>query len=158
MNFDMKKFAAAKWTPRSVAVPTPDLKPWFKEGVAAAVTIRNLDGPEIARANEIASQASAGRMEAVVEALTGGNAEVAEAVKEILGTSDRVPADHLRRLELLQIGCVEPVFDLRSAQSLAKHLPTTFLILTNKILELTGLGSEPGKPKGSGKKKGSGPQ
>ncbi len=153
---NIKKFSASKWKHRTDTVQTPELAPWCAEDEKAECIVRNLDAVELACANEAAGQAS--KRAAIAEGLAGRGAEITDAIRQFIGAAGDAPADHVRRLELLQLGSVKPVFDLPAAMHLATNLPATFMLLTNRILELTGMGAEPGKPKGSGKSRASEPQ
>jgi hypothetical protein len=64
-----------------------------------------------------------------------------------------VPADISRRIEMLTAGAVNPALGAANrdvAVKLAESFPGVFYALTNAIINLTGQGSEPGKPRRSG--------
>ena len=104
------------------------------------------------RANEVANKND--NTKAVLEAVLSANsAEVKKAVSEITGRGDSVPMDMAKRIEYLQTGSVEPTCNLDLALKIFKEKPYVFLELTNVISELTSIGSQPGKPKPSGKTK-----
>ena len=81
-------------------------------------------------------------LEALSKNHTGGTVE---AVQHLTGLDGNVPMDIALRLELLIAGSVDPVCDIELAVKLNMAFPTEFLILTKKIMRLTGLGHEPGK-------------
>lgn len=146
--FDRAAFTAAPLAARTASVPVPDLQPWF--GDAEPVwQVRGLTGEEIARANE--APARLARLATAVEALASVQAdEQADAIKTLLGVSDAVPDDIAKRIDHLIAGSVEPAIDREIAIRLFQHFPVVAFSLTNKILELTGQGAQPGKAPGSG--------
>ncbi|WP_027714896.1 hypothetical protein [Desulfuromonas sp. TF] len=148
MAFDTKKFTAAKWGDRTEAVPVPDLAAFFAEGDKAVIVVRALAGEELARANAAAENAR--RALAVAEGLAAGSEEIAAGIRELLGMGEDTPADFARRLAILEQGAVEPKLERAGALTLARNHGALFYLLTQKILELTALGRQPGKPGGSG--------
>ena len=92
-------------------------------------------------------------MIAAVEAISGSKKDKITAIKKIIGTSDGLTEDTARRTEALSIGSVEPECDLDLASLIRDRFPITFRKITDTIFLLTGQGAEPGKLKGSGKKK-----
>lgn len=149
MSFDKKKFDQAKFIDRTEAVPVPNLKAFYKEGEAPVWVVRGLSGEEWARANEAATKKE--NLLSYVEAVAAGGKEQAAAIKEILGISGETPAELCKRLDMFVAGSVDPKIDRPFAVKMAKNYPMEFYTLTNKIMSLTGMGREPGKPKGSGK-------
>jgi hypothetical protein len=151
MDFDVNKFASTSFKRREEDVPVPDLREWFKglkEGENPVWRVRGLTGEELARVNEASVRNR--NKNAVIEALNSDKSEkVTDAIKELIGTSERVPDDLARRLEMLTIGSVAPECSHQVAVKLAEAFPVEFYELTTKITTLTGLGSEPGKPKRS---------
>jgi len=73
-----------------------------------------------------------------------------EAFAAILGTGDDVPDDLVKRYEHLIAGSVSPPCDRELAIKLFATFPVVAFQLSNKILELTGLGADSGKAPGSG--------
>ena len=84
----------------------------------------------------------------------GGFKSLNVTVRKTLGLStDDVPADVSRRIEMLSIASVSPRLGTEHrevAVKLAEAFPTVFYNLTNQILTLTGQGAAVGKPKRSG--------
>lgn len=151
MGFDAQKFAGTAFRRREEEVPVPDLRAWFT-GLADEETpawrVRGLTGAELAAVNE--AQSRNRNKSAVVEALhSDKSAHVTDAIRELIGTGDSVPDDLARRMEMLVIGSVDPECPANVAVKLAEAYPVEFYELTTKITRLTGLGSEPGKPKRS---------
>ncbi|WP_136247932.1 hypothetical protein [Halomonas borealis] len=162
MEFDISKFTSTSFTPREEDVPVPDLAAFFsgtpekdESGNAKPPLwrVRGLTGAELAKANE-AVQMNRNRV-AIAEALAAGkDQQLTEALRELIGNGDAVPDDTAKRIEMLTIGSVSPGCTGQLAVKLAEAFPIEFTQLTNKIMQLTGLGGEPGKPKrSSGTKK-----
>lgn len=151
MQFDADKFASAAFKRREEDVPVKDLAAWFKgtkEGETPVWRVRGLTGEELARVNE--AQARNRNKSAIIEALSSDKQEkMTDAIKELIGTGNSVPDDLARRIEMLTIGSVAPECTHQVAVKLAEAFPVEFYELTTKITQLTGLGSEPGKPKRS---------
>lgn len=155
MPFDIAKFTAAKFSPRTEAIPVPGLGAFFPEGEAPAVTVRGLTGPELGRCKEAAARNR--DVAALLEGLLGGErAEKVQALREMVHGPE-VPDDVAQRMEMLALGSVEPRLDHAAAVKIAECFPIEFYQLTNTILRLTGQGRQPGKPGGSGNAPTSGP-
>ena len=148
MSFDPQRFSQAPLAPRTAEVAVPDLAPWFGPGEKPVWIVRGLTGDDIARASEAADKAA--KIRAAVQALLGGGEGRREAFAAILGVGDDVPDDLIKRYEHLMSGSVEPKCDRELAIKLFAAFPVVAFQLTNKILELTGLGADPGKAPGSG--------
>lgn len=154
---DVEAFMQAQLAPRQEEVPVPELAEWFAKGQAPVWVVRGLAGAELGRANEAADNGGE-RLRTAVAALAGEGTEKASALKALLGVSDdEVPKDISRRIELLTWGSVAPALGANGrdvAVRLAEAFPVTFYTLTNRILNLTGKGSEPGKAKRSSRTQG----
>lgn len=145
MSFDLNRFRATSLTPRQAVVAVPDLAHWYG-GAEPVWTVRGLTGEEIARANE-ANQRTA-MIASAVEALAsaaGSKADQTEAMKTLIGYGTETPADLAKRFDHLVAGSVEPQIDREIAVRLFMAYPIVAYTLTNKILELTGLGPDLGK-------------
>ncbi|MDR5867302.1 hypothetical protein [Halomonas koreensis] len=162
MEFDISKFTGATFTPREEDVQVPGLKAFFtgepekddKGNPKPPVwRVRGLKGAELAKANE-AVEMNRNRS-AIAEALASGkDQKITEALRELIGNGEKVPDDTAKRIEMLTLGSVSPECSGQLAVKLAEAFPIEFTQLTNKIMQLTGLGGEPGKPKrSSGKTK-----
>jgi hypothetical protein len=140
MGFDVQKFQGASFKDRTAEVPVEDLKGFFGDKDKAIWTVRGLTGEELAFARDAEERARS--VNALVEGLAGkGAGAKVKVIKDELGLSDdKAPADYIRRLEILKYGSVDPEIDKPTSVKLAANYPTTFYLLTNKILELTGLG------------------
>lgn len=140
MGFDAGKFSSAKLAPRTQDVPVPDLAAWFGDD-KPVWTVRGLTGNEVAKARQASE--SRRRESAFAAALANGSkSELIAEVQAAIGRGDDVEPDLARRLEMLTLGSVEPACTLDVAVRLAEHFPTTFYQLTDRILQLTGLGSD----------------
>ena len=91
--------------------------------------------------------------ERLFESLMSGNSEkVIEKVKELVGRTGDKPQSVAKRIYHLHFGTADPPgCKFEVAAKLCDTFPVLFLELTNKILELSGQGFEPGKPEPSGK-------
>ena len=148
MSEALQKFLQATMQPReaTVKVSPPEACEWFGK----AWKVRGLTAAELARAREAGERGEA--LKSLVQAMAG-DGDKAKAIRDAMGLSDeQIPADISRRIEMLTHGSVEPKLgaDLREvAVKVAESYPTLFYELTNRILELTGSGAEPGKRKRS---------
>jgi len=164
MEFNLDKFSGTDFHPREADVPVPDLKAFFS-GTAEkdddgkdkppAWRVRGLTGPELARVNE-SQQRNRDRNAIAQGLLSGKDAQVTDAVRELIGDGDSVPDDIAKRLEMLVVGSVNPEISHSVAVRLCTAYPIEFYQLTTRITQLTGQGSEPGKPKRSSSSKTSG--
>ena len=146
---DLQKFMTAKFQPRTAELAVPELSDFFPKGVKPVWTVRGLNSNELARTREAGENHDA--IKSLVSALAG-QGDKAKAIQDTLGLSeDEVPADVSRRIEVLRYGSLSPdIREMRDvAVKLAENYPVTFYLLTSKVQELTGQGSEVGKPKGS---------
>lgn len=143
MSFDINRFRCAALAPRQATIPVPDLEHWFGDTRPEWI-IRGLTGEEIARANE--SNQRGILIASAVEALasTAASSQV-EAIKTLIGYGAETPADLAKRFDHLVAGSVEPQIDREIAVRLFTSYPIVAYTLTNKILELTGMGPELGK-------------
>jgi len=154
MGFKLKEFSKAKFEARTATVPVPALAEFFGEGDKPEFTVRGLTGEEMARVNE--AQSKSKNIAAVIAAIASQTqSEKVRGLKESLGLSDDMPTDLARRIEMLALGCVDPVLDVQSASKLFKVAPVDGYNLTNEILRLSGQGMTVGEPKASGKTKAS---
>ncbi len=130
----------------------PELKPFF-DGDNPVWKVRGLTGQELGRANDAADRNK--KIASVVEGITArSHKKIAKAVRQTIDPD--TPQDVAKRLEHLILGSLDPECDLELALKICERFPVEFYAITNKILELTGLGHMPGKPKPSGKTQKSG--
>lgn len=152
MSFDINKFQNAKFEQRIESVKMEVLKDFFDPKDDPVFKVRNLTGEEVGLVN-LAVQKNK-NVSAILDGLLSNVArEQVEAIKQTIGasTDNRAPDDIARRLEVIQLGSIDPKIDLILAKKLCTNFPIEFYDLTNTILRLTGLGSELGKSKPSGK-------
>jgi len=149
MPFDVKQFKKTKFTTRKEEVSVPDLSAYFSEDENPVWVVRGLTGQELGQTKDAAARNR--NISAIVEALdSGSKTKKVQGVKKALGI-DEVPQDIAERIEQLVIGSIEPCCDTDLALMLCERFPVEFYSLTNKILQLTGKGMTPGKPKSFGK-------
>lgn len=144
MGFDSKAFMKAKFTTRTEKVRVVDLACFFGEEDQPLWEVRGLTGKELGKANETAAKNDT--ISAIVSGLGSViPSEIEGTLKELF--SKDTPQDVAKRIELLQMGSVNPVCPLDLALRLCKNFPAEFYQLTNKIIELTGKGSQQAKKK-----------
>ena len=146
MTFDLERFRGASLAPRQATVPVPDLAPFFAEGAEPVWIVKGLTGEEIARCNESSTRHAV--VTAAVQALANSaaaKADTVEALQSLLGFGTDVPEDLAKRFDHLTFGSVSPAIDRALAVKLFAAYPIVAYTLTNKILELTGLGPDVGK-------------
>lgn len=146
--FDAQRFVANPCAARTVDLAVPDLKPWFDADEDPVWVVRGLTGEEWARANEATDRTA--RLRAALDSLIGAGVARREAMATVLGTSDDLPDDLVKRYELMIFGSVAPTADRELAIKLFREFPVVGYQITTKILELTGMGADPGKLPGSG--------
>ena len=149
--FDIKTFSQEKFTPRTHDVAVPDLKKWFKNDSKPVWKVRGLTGKEVGMTKESAAKnkSVAGILEMLKSAKVTDQTQALESVFNL--GSKNTPDNIAERIDQLVMGSLEPKCDTDLAVKLCERFPVEFYAITNKILELTGKGMEPGKPKGSGK-------
>lgn len=145
MPFDVQRFTSARWEPRTERVPVPDLAEWFGEDEEAVFVVRGLSGPELGRCTEAVTR-NRDRAALAEGLLSADDGERIQALRETLGVGTAVPDDIAKRLEMLELGSVEPKMDHGSVVKFCEAFPVEFYQLTTIILRLTGRGHQPGKP------------
>lgn len=127
-GFKREAFAAAVFTPRVITLTLPDLAAWF-DG-PPEWTVRGLTAAECARGDALA---------------LGGRAKLAAAMATVNGSaparSPDWPVAIALRIEYLIAGSIEPAIDYPLACRLSDNYPVEFMLLTTKIVELTGAGA-----------------
>lgn len=147
MSFDAKAFSRAKFEARTATVEVPELAE-YNAGSPVPFVVRGLTGNELYHVKGAAERD--GQVKALIDAVTGSGKEQVKAIRDAFGLSDELHAEHVKRLEMLIVAAVDPTVDRPMAVKLAAAYPVAFGRLTDKILELTGMGQVPGKQKGSG--------
>lgn len=149
MSFNVDKFQQTSFTQRKEAVPVKELKPFFDGEGEPIWTVRGLNGEELALIDEAEEKAK--NLLAMTTAMVGADQkEKVEALREMVGVSEKTPISLIRRLEILILGSVEPKVDRQLAVKLAECYPMEFKLLYLTILKLSGKGKVPGKLPGSG--------
>lgn len=144
MPFDLDAFEAAQFAPRTDSVSVPALAEFFPDGEDPIFEVRGLNSNELNKADSAAkTQRTLGSVaEAVAQ---GGRKQVAE-IRKAMGLGDATPAEVAKRQEMLVAGCISPPISLPIAAKIAENFPIEFLLVTNKISELTGQGASLVKP------------
>lgn len=143
--FNVNGFNKARFAPRTAAVPVPALADFFNEGEAVEFEVRSLSGNEMAVCNDAMTRRANISMIISAMRLTG---EHKEMLDRLLGGTDELPPEIAKRLEMLNL--VFPGIGYPAWIKVCDAFPIAFYELTNKILELTGLGKALEKPKPSG--------
>lgn len=153
MPFKADAFRNAKFEYRTATLDEraiPGLKGWFEGEVAWVV--RGLTFDEIRKCQEISTAGSdivAMLAKAVSDPKKGRNAD---AIRQALGFGGDVHKETRLRIEHLVTCSVDPAIDNQIAAQLQKAFPMEFRVITDKILELTGLGQiQAGESKASGR-------
>ena len=143
MSFDLNRFRTASLAPRQESIAVPDLAFFFGEGVPVVWLVRGLTGEEIARSNNSSERVKL--FAATVDALaSAARSDQSDALKAMMGVTD-VPEDLAKRFDHLTFGSIDPKISREDAVKLFASYPVVAYTLTNKILELTGLGPDLGK-------------
>lgn len=143
MSFDVEMFRHAEFSHRKAQISVPNLTPFFPDGGPPIWTVRGLSGEEIARSNE-SSARNAGIAAALYNSISG-KTNIIEAIELLIGYRPDVPEDLAKRIEHMSFGSVSPVLDRPLVVKLFAVYPAEAYILSQKIIELTGLGAELGK-------------
>jgi hypothetical protein len=69
-----------------------------------------------------------------------------QAIRAAIVLTGDTPGEIAKRVEMLVTGSVTPKIEHATAAKLAENFPIEFLMLTNAITELTGMGFDMGKP------------
>lgn len=146
--FDESKYKKAALVPRTEDVNVPELAPFFK-GKNTVWKVRGLTGLELHRVKDSAE--SRDIINAAINAFCGTKSEQAEAFKTAFALDDKTPEEYSKYIEIISIGSVEPAVSRETVVKMAAEFYATVKTLAEKILQLSALGHEPGKPKGSGK-------
>lgn len=141
--FDLNRFEQAKFESKKARVAVEALAPFFDEGEAPEWEVRGLTASELHTALEAEKRQSS--IDSIVKAIAT-KADQAKAIRQALGIAGDTPGEIAKRLEILVAGSVSPKIELSAAVKLAEAFPIEFLMLTNKISELTGQGADLVKP------------
>lgn len=149
MPFNSDKFDGAAYRARTEAVSVPALASFFDKGEEPEIIVKGLDGMEAAAMRAAPDTHRTQAALALVQDPSASVPDKAGALSDIfkLGST---PAEASKHIELLVIGVVEPKITRHTAVKLYSEFNPTAIVLVSKILELSALGHEPGKPKRSG--------
>lgn len=139
--FDKAGFMKASFIPRTEEVPLNIDTKWGENGdQKPTITIRGLTASEIALCNEAAMGNQS--VDSIIKAIATTQDRV-NAIKDAAGIPNGdVPVDTKKRITQLKLGAVEPEFNDEEAVKFAEVYPVDFIILTNKIAILSGLGMD----------------
>ena len=144
--FDISAFSREKYEPReaeiSFKIPVPGSG--SPEPVEQVFVVKGLTAEELAKIDQIVDNNKnlQALLDAVVRADSGDIKARLDAIKDLAGMSNDVPASHVKKLAIFRAGCVNPEFGQADAVKFAKVHPIEFIIISNKIYELTGLGQQ----------------
>ena len=151
MGFDSKAFMSTHFVPREedFQITAPELIKFFGEKDNHFFKLRGLTGYEIGRVNEKVDNMPL-RLKMFEKLIAGRSEEQIKAFEKIAGISKETPTEIARRIEHLVISAIDPPADYQFATKLCEDFGIEFYAITNKILEISGKGHVPGKPKPSG--------
>lgn len=146
--FDRERFKTHAYSDRTATVTVQVLAGFFGDA-APEFIVRGLSFDELARTETAANQQKT--LVALVDALAAANQrDITQQMRELMGRGDNLQPQTIRRQQMLVIGAVSPEIDDHVAAKIAENFPVEFKELTDKIIELTGLGRTPGKSPPSG--------
>ena len=140
MGFDINKFENTSFKERTAEIKVPELKNFFGEDEPTVWIVRGVNAEELARVNE--AVAANKDMASIISAISSNiSKDKVDGIKNLMGLQgDSVPADIVRRIAMITAGSVSPVLPQDLVVKLGNSLPTTFYKISNKIIELTGMG------------------
>lgn len=147
MGFDLQKFGAANFKPRTKTVPVPELAAFFGPDETPEWIVRALSASELAQAE---NEAVMSQDDAVRAAIEGAAADakgtqasgMVAAILQFFGAEGRVPKTTVRRMAYLRLGSVDPKPDHTDCVRISEQFGVVFLRLTNAIEDLTAQGNE----------------
>jgi hypothetical protein len=145
MGIDIKKFRTAKFEERTEKIKVDQLKSFFPKGEKPVWTIRTITGEEMYFVRA-AVEKSRNIEEVLTQLVSGSSKQKAEAAIKALGLDEKeLPEDYIRRLHVLKYGSLDPnlkddVEGLEVCKKIAETHPTLFNTLTDRIMQITGLG------------------
>jgi hypothetical protein len=145
MGIDIKKFKTAKFKDRTEEIKVDQLKSFFPKEDKPVWIIRAITGEEMYFVRAAVEKSR--NIEQVLSQLVSGTSkQKAEAAVKVLGLDEKdLPEDYIRRLHILRYGSIDPnlrdeVEGLEICKKIAQTHPTLFNTLTDRIMQLTGLG------------------
>jgi len=145
MGFNINKFETSTFNERTFNVDVPELIDFFDKDDKLEWVVRGLNAEELAIVNDaVDTNNNIGDILSAITSQDGSNKM--DAIKDLIGlSSDNVPSDIVRRFAMLTKGSVNPECPQSIAVKLGQSHPTVLYKLTNKIIELTGLGQKLGE-------------
>lgn len=144
MSFDIAAFSTAVLDPREDIVRVEELACFFSDGDDPVFRVRGLTGEEMYRVAD--ERRSSELRAAVADALAGGQrAEVASALREVIGIGESVPEAMAVAISKVFFGIVEPKLDRDQIVRLFAGLPNVAVRLMSAIDKLSGQGPDLGK-------------
>jgi hypothetical protein len=142
VTFNVKKFMSENFSYREKEIEgvEPDLKNYnYGKKGKAKFKVRGLTGIELATVRDAVSQNQ--DIESLIEML-GSNIsrDKVDAFKDAFGMSGKAPADWVRRVAILRLGCVDPEMQQDEVVKFGETFPITFSKLTDEIMILSGQG------------------
>ena len=113
------------------------LADFFGDGEEPCFVIKGLTASELQKALDASSKQST--VDSIVKAISSSKDQI-DAIRKAIGLTTETPAEIAKRSEMLVMGCVEPKLNHAEVAKLAEAFPIEFFDLTNKIVNLTGLG------------------
>jgi len=145
-RFNGHRFSHADLKHRIQEVEVPALRAWFDnlaEDEVPVLHIRGLSYEELARADLAATRGQQAIGQVIAILSEGKGEELEDTLRNIMGVGKDAPEQLIKRIQYLAMGCEE--MNEESAMKFSVHFSVEFGEITNKILALTGKGSEPGK-------------
>ena len=141
---------------RTAYVPVPELRPFFEikepsrkdEKGSLVFKVRGLNGEELYFRERFYNDEHKMILEGIQEGLIQSNQfKLSEAIVKVVGTkasgeNELNPAELEAKKYVVASGVIEPRMDVARVCNIMYHHPLVFRRLADKILELTGLGSE----------------
>ena len=157
MAFNVKKFTQTEMEPRTFDFPIPnvakELPDCFENGEKPVWKIQGIGSVELGMAEQ--AIANVDIKEKIISGLTALNSEdVANQIRELIGAKSNDPTasppDHIaKRIFYLVYGALDPKCDFEDARKFCDRFPTEFLSITQKILDISGMGYQKKKLKSS---------
>jgi len=143
MPFNIDRFDATKFEPRTAEVRVDALAAFFDEGEEPLWKVRGMTATELYKTVDARNRQES--TVAIVKAIAN-NVDQVTAVRKALGLTSDVPGEIVKRLEMIVMASLSPTIELPTAVKLAESFPIEFMLITNQITELTGRGADTVKP------------
>lgn len=153
MGFDGKKFSDVKFEQRTTEIEVKELAAFFNVDEKPVFKVRGLSGKELGVIDQLVKGNFDSARLTVIKALISEAAkDKIDGIAEIVGGNEEVAVETRKRMEYIAKGLIEPELDFAAIDKLCIYYPAVFIEISNKIIELTGLGGiESGESKPSGR-------